>query len=1060
MKWDFLLILGIVASLLVITPSVSGASTEVHIVLYAADGYTVLNETTVDYRWMEQHLPVRGDGTTHYYLQGPVFVDNAEKRWNPDEDTNVLDKDMGAVKGTDLRDLCELVGGMEPGDTVTLRASDGFSKVFAYENVYEPSARQGSMVITWYHANQSYVPGYADGMRLVFFADTSTNPWGVHAMGNYDWYESATEEYWYYYSQEGQLYPTTTGLSVKYISEIQIWSSREPQGSIEVTSDPAGARVYLDGVDTGYDTPCIMDELTVGSYSLTVRKNGYLTPEEQDAEVTAGMTVPISFKLEQSAQGGGDSGSGDGGIGGFIATTDQAPLSGGQLLGTEDLRVNGTVVLHPSATAPFMFRGGEEHLLTFDTNTFPPIHPALVRLYLFLDSSNADPGVDIRPQILVSAGTEEFAPIRSYSEEGDDDRLYATTLVYNLIKTNENGTLILSNRNGPSWNTTVVGALLLLGYEQEGAIETRAWICEGADLIGVIPGQETPMTMAEFSGDIPAVANGNASIITVTTPDSAEGNLSFYVNGMGMPARLIPGDSPVAVHEVSGFQGLIQAGVRLHIATNGLPVTNRVAVLLTSFEQPSRDLPDSVREGVTTGIQPTGTRIIGTPGPEPAHEEVVPGGAVPRSDPIGDFLCWLLNLILVLGGQPTEPCHPGRGSVVPVQDTTVSSEESSGLSGALSRIQVSSSPDGAMVILDNQFTGLVTPCGIDIMPGEIHSIRIAKDGYQPFEQNITGPAELEIILVPVPHLSEVFDTPAPAPARSHHGGIYIHSYPETAEIRIDGVVVGTSSPVLITPLKEGFHTIMAGIPAGTNSYSARQTVRTWVFPDAIVPVEFNLMNTVTASTITITGDSQAGVQFTVNGYYPVKRIPERVEVAGNPAFITLTNGSSYLSFTIPPSSLESGQFFIPSGDPLLCNLSIASVPDGAEIFLDGIRTGLLTPAIISNVSAGYHRISLTQRGRIPVTELILIAESQCLMGDHSVRYPLTWYPSGSLRLISEPPGAAVSFRGLKTGEITPCSLDNVPIGVWDVTLTQDKIKKGIDATVEPGKARTYSVVFD
>ena len=81
MKPGIYQILGIMAFLTVITATVSGASTQIHLVLYADDGFTVLNETTVDYRWMEANLPVRGDGTTHYYLQGPVFVDNPEDRW-------------------------------------------------------------------------------------------------------------------------------------------------------------------------------------------------------------------------------------------------------------------------------------------------------------------------------------------------------------------------------------------------------------------------------------------------------------------------------------------------------------------------------------------------------------------------------------------------------------------------------------------------------------------------------------------------------------------------------------------------------------------------------------------------------------------------------------------------------------------------------------------------------------------------------------------------------------------------------------------------------------------
>jgi len=218
---------GVIVSL---TAAVSAATTEVHIVKYAADNVTVINETTVTYQWMETNLPVKGDGVTRYYHQGPVFIDDADPareeqlRWNAAEDTNVKDKDMGAVKGTSLKDLCDLAGGMVPGDVVKIKAEDGFSKTFAYENVYTPTPRQGPMVIAWYHDTEGYVPQYRTGMRLIFFADNSTNPWGIHAFGNYDWHESAAPEYWYYYRQGDEKYPTTTGLSVQSISDILIYS--------------------------------------------------------------------------------------------------------------------------------------------------------------------------------------------------------------------------------------------------------------------------------------------------------------------------------------------------------------------------------------------------------------------------------------------------------------------------------------------------------------------------------------------------------------------------------------------------------------------------------------------------------------------------------------------------------------------------------------------------------------------------------------------------------------------------------------------------------------------
>ena len=205
------------------------ATTQLHIVKYANDGTTILSEKTLTYQEMESSLPVQGDGATHYYHQGPVFIDDPDPlteeqlRWNPGEDTNAFpEKDMGAVKGTDLKDLCNLVGGMSSSDTLKIKAADGFTKEFAYKNVYNPPSRQGPMVITWYKDGQNPDSGYTDGMKLVFFADTSVNPSGEHVFGNFDWHESADPQYWYYYQSGEEKYPTTTGLSEKYISDILI----------------------------------------------------------------------------------------------------------------------------------------------------------------------------------------------------------------------------------------------------------------------------------------------------------------------------------------------------------------------------------------------------------------------------------------------------------------------------------------------------------------------------------------------------------------------------------------------------------------------------------------------------------------------------------------------------------------------------------------------------------------------------------------------------------------------------------------------------------------------
>jgi len=305
----------------------SAVTTEVHIVKYADDGTTVLNETTVSYQWMMNNLPVLGDGTTHYYHQGPVFKDDPDPvveellRWNVTEDTNVLEKDMGAVRGTNVKDLCDLVGGMNAGETIQVKAPDGFNKYFAYKNVYEYSSREGPMVVAWEKDGLTPDTGYPDGMRLVWLADASTNPWGVNAFGNWDWHEAADSAYWYYYVNGAESYPTTTGLSVQTVSEIIIFSD-DPIPVVPVaafTSDiQSGAAPLLvqftdestgtvtnrswdfndDGEVDSYATNPLVEYTSPGNYSVNLTVTG---PAGSDSEikinyitVTPDITAPAS----------------------------------------------------------------------------------------------------------------------------------------------------------------------------------------------------------------------------------------------------------------------------------------------------------------------------------------------------------------------------------------------------------------------------------------------------------------------------------------------------------------------------------------------------------------------------------------------------------------------------------------------------------------------------------------------------------------------------------------------------------------------------------------------
>ncbi len=132
------------------------------------------------------------------------------------------------MKGTDIKDLCDLVGGMSPDDEVMVHAPDGYHVEFGYTNVYEPQPRQGPLVLCWYNGDdteigerqgEGYPPDYYTGMRLAFFADNSSNPDGKHVFGDWDMHECLPEKCLHFY----ELYPSTNGLSVKWVDEIRIY---------------------------------------------------------------------------------------------------------------------------------------------------------------------------------------------------------------------------------------------------------------------------------------------------------------------------------------------------------------------------------------------------------------------------------------------------------------------------------------------------------------------------------------------------------------------------------------------------------------------------------------------------------------------------------------------------------------------------------------------------------------------------------------------------------------------------------------------------------------------
>jgi subtilisin-like proprotein convertase family protein len=72
----------------------------------------------------------------------------------------------------------------------------------------------------------------------------------------------------------------------------------ESTGDIQISSNPQGAQVYLDGSNTGQITNCTLTDISPGTHQIKLVKEGYID-QQSSTTVTNGETAQLSFTLSQ-----------------------------------------------------------------------------------------------------------------------------------------------------------------------------------------------------------------------------------------------------------------------------------------------------------------------------------------------------------------------------------------------------------------------------------------------------------------------------------------------------------------------------------------------------------------------------------------------------------------------------------------------------------------------------------------------------------------------------------------------------------------------------------------
>ena len=852
----YLILITLVICILLFAVPAPAATTQLHIVKYANDGTTILSEKTLSYQELESSLPVQGDGVTHYYNQGPVFIDDPDPatqeqlRWNPSEDSNAFpEKDMGAVKGTDLRDLCNLVGGMSSADSLKIKASDGFTKEFAYKNVYTPPSRQGPMVITWYKDGQYPDSGYTDGMKLVFFADTSVNPWGEHVFGNFDWHESADPQYWYYYQSGEEKYPTTTGLSAKYISEVLIYSSLPPSS------------------------------VSSGSW-------GWSTALESPA----GASLPDD--------------------------TSRYGYRGSKLTSYTSGTLNGTLQMFfdPDSTSVVVNNRIQNYTIPIDLP--PGSNLTLGRLYIYVSRSRGiQTNQGVIPSLSAWFNQQQLEMENVYIDTDEEgNRNVSATYAYDVLRhLKGNGSYTVSLRN-PDFDQTVFSVdnvMLLVAYELEQGSSSQYWIGEGCDVLlsdpkkGILP--KDAATSVEFAGAVNTTENYDADLILITTGIDRSNTTEHVVKfNKGTWYNSLDNLSESAVVRVpvtsflnlSGNSASVESTIR---KMNADYLVNRNAILLI--------------------------------------EHNVSADADTRPNPLD-----------LTSNQPVF----GNNSIT--TSMTLNSTPAC-------RLSLHSDPEGALIFIDGTYLGKTTPQSVDINSSEQHRIRFELEGFLPAERNLTltnDTTVCEHLYSDVHSAKGRSDEMVPERDTTRHGGLYINSRPGLAIISLDGIQTSHRTPAVIQGLKEGTYTVRLSL-GQTDPFSREkadikfQDREISVHPFCIVPVDV-AANSSPLREILIDSSNLRGEQFTVNGNAVQKTIPDKIAAPVFEAFITIFHNQSYVSYILPFAMNEDQYLVIEPREHYDLDIFVDSNPRGAEVFIDGFRTGFSTPYTFSNISDGPHRI--------------------------------------------------------------------------------------------------------
>jgi hypothetical protein len=272
------------------------------------------------------------------------------------------------------------------------------------------------------------------------------------------------------------------------------------------------------------------------------------------------------------------------------------------------------------------------------------------------------------------------------------------------------------------------------------------------------------------------------------------------------------------------------------------------------------------------------------------------------------------------------------------------------------------------------------------------------------------------------------------------GEVRVLSNPSGARIYLDGEITQFRTPTLLSAISSGGHSVRLTSPGYRDWIKKFKLAggQSLIFEATLVPVGTGSLEIQTVP---------SGARIFIDGQKMVRQTPTEIPnlIIGTHTILLQREGYEDLSQAVVVTKGRNLQIrlVLKPLRSILGVIQIWSHPAGAKIFLDGYPTGKQTPEVIYNVLPGYRNWVEDISVREEHTENLLV-NLQKISGKST----------GSVQILTEPPGAEIVMDGIKLRQQTPAELESVPPGTYYLKISADGFQTWIgEVNVEP-EART------